>query len=263
MNKILPLVVFSIFVIAVGYENLTFATNHLTVSNIGSSGEDGVSGNIGSSGEDGVNANTVPPWIKTSMQFWIEGQTSDAEFLNAVEFLANERIIHVDAEVQGGTVLEEIEVEKEVDKTSVPLVSAQSGGNTSGTWDTEILSMDLSSHDSFFDIFYETYTVDSFFDVFTEMQESTDSFFDVFFEVETPRTNECLRGQELVFDERTSSWQCASANTVDSFFDVFFDVATDTEQNTEDIDELERKIAVLEKKIAELESKDSDTRPPT
>jgi hypothetical protein len=117
-----------------------------------------------------------------------------------------------------------------------------------------MISMNAERADSFFDIFYESYTVDSFFDIWTELQESTDSFFDVFFEVETPRTNECLRGQELVFDKRSSSWQCASANTVDSFFDVFFDVATESSQNTEDIAELEMKITELERKIAELEN---------
>lgn len=179
----------------------------------------------------------VPSWIKTSMGYWVEGYTTDAEFLSAVEFLANEKIIRV-----------------------------AEPASTSGDFDTEMVSMNAQKSssdnstgghfqvDSFFDIFYESYTVDSFFDVFTEMQATTDSFFDVFFEVETPRTNECLRGQELVFDERTSSWQCASANTVDSFFDVFFDVATESSQNSEDIDELQRKIAELERKIAELET---------
>ena len=235
---------------ASGFGNLSFATNHLTVSNIGSSGEDGVSSNIGSSGVDGVRVDTVPAWIKTSMQFWVEGHTTDEEFLNAVEFLANEKIIYVESKSPGGTVIEEIEVEKEVDRTSVPLVQAET---TSGTWDTEMIAMSLSQSDSFFDIFYETYSVDSFFDIFTELQESTDSFFDVFFEVETPRINECLRGQELVFDERTSSWQCASANTVDSFFDVFFDVATESSQNSEDIEQLKKKIAELEERLAAAE----------
>jgi len=228
--------IFSIFVTIVGSSTLAFAA-----------GDNLVVSNIGSSGQDGVSDKTVPAWIKTSMQFWVEGQTSDAEFLNAVEFLANEDIIRV----EGSDARKDITIE-----------ATQKNGTT-GTWDTEILSMDLSRMDSFFDVFYESYTVDSFFDVWTELQTSTDSFFDIFYEVETPRTNECLRGQELVFDERTSSWQCGSANTVDSFFDVFFEVATDTEQNTQDIDELERKIVTLEKKIAELESRDSTTRAPT
>jgi hypothetical protein len=242
MNKISFLVVFSILVIVGASSTSVFATNHLTVSNIGSSGNDGTASNIGSSGVDGVSPNAVPPWIKTSMQFWVDGHTTDAEFLNAVEFLATEKIITVAKPTSTGTF-----------DTEMVSMGAQAGSGDTGTFQTEILSMDLSSHDSFFDIFYESYTVDSFFDIFTEMQHTTDSFFDVFFEVETPRTNECLRGQELVFDERTSSWQCASANTVDSFFDVFFDVATESSQNSEDVDKLEKKIAVLEEKIASIE----------
>jgi hypothetical protein len=239
MNNISFLLVFSVFVALIGSGTAVFAQ----VSNIGSSGQDGVSSNIGSSGLDGVNPNAVPPWIKTSMQYWVDGQTSDAEFLNAIEFLANEKIIRVaePASTSGSF------------DTEMVSMSAQAGNSSSGTFQTEILSMDLASHDSFFDVFYESYTVDSFFDIWTELQESTDSFFDVFFEVDTPRTNECLRGQELVFDERTSSWQCASANTVDSFFDVFFDVATESSQNSEDIEELERKIASLEEKLASIE----------
>jgi hypothetical protein len=232
LNNIAFLLVFSVCVAIIGSGTVVFAQ----VSNIGSSGEDGVSSNIGSSGLDGVNPNAVPPWIKTSMQYWVDGQTSDAEFLNAVEFLANEKIIRV-----------------------------AEPASTTGSFDTEMISMSAQESsdgnstkqhfqvDSFFDIMYQSYTIDSFFDVFTELQESTDSFFDVFFEVDTPRTNECLRGQELVFDERTSSWQCASANTVDSFFDVFFDVATESSQNSEDIEELERKIASLEEKFASIE----------
>ena len=38
------------------------------------------------------------------------------------------------------------------------------------------VSMNAARTDSFFDIFYETYSVDSFFDIFTEMQHTTDSF---------------------------------------------------------------------------------------
>jgi len=187
---------------------------------------------------------SVPPWIKTSMQYWVDGQTSDTEFLNAVEFLANEKIIRVaePTSTSGGF------------DTEMVSMGAQAGSNNSGTWDTEILSMNLAKQDSFFDVFYESYSVDSFFDVFTEMHATTDSFFDVFFEANTPRTNDCVRGQELVFDKRTSSWQCASANTNDSFFDVFFDVATESSQNAEDIAKLEKKITELEKRITELET---------
>jgi len=244
MNKTVFLAVFSIFILFIGISSSTFAQ----ASNIGSSGGDLVVSNIGSSGQDGVDTKTVPAWIKTSMQFWVEGQTSDTEFLNAVEFLAKEEIIRVD----GGDVRKDI------------TINVAGKNSTTGSWDTEILSMDAAARsDSFFDIFYESYSADSFFDIFTDLQHSSDSFFDVFFDVDTPRTNECLRGQEMVFDKRTSSWQCGSANTVDSFFDVFFDVTTDTAQNSKDIDELERKILVLEKKIEDLENKNTSTRPAT
>ncbi len=40
----------------------------------------------------------VPQWIKNSVKFWTDGQISDSEFLNAVQFLANEGIIEVNAE---------------------------------------------------------------------------------------------------------------------------------------------------------------------
>lgn len=194
---------------------------------------------IGGIGRDDLTAKEVPSWIKTSMGYWVDGHTSDEEFLNAVEYLANEQIIRVES-------------------------------NT-GSFDTEMISMNAQKSssgnltgsnfnvDSFFDIMYRTYSIDSFFDVFTEMQERTDSFFDVFFEVDTPRTSECARGQELVYDSATSSWKCASANTVDSFFDVFFDVATESSQNTEDIEELKRKIEALEEKLASIESKMNDS----
>ena len=141
----------------------------------------------------------VPPWIKTSMGYWVDGQTSDAEFLSAVEFLANEEIIRV------------------------------------GTVQTEMVAMNAQA-DSFFDVFFETYSIDSFFDVFTELQTSSDSFFDVFFEVEAPASDQCPRGQELKFDNTKSSWECVSEDNVDSFFDVFFDISTDTAQNTQDIE---------------------------
>jgi hypothetical protein len=195
--------------------------------------------------EASASSQDVPPWIKTSMTYWVEGHTSDAEFLNAVEYLASEKIIRVSEPTSTGDF-----------DTEMVSLDAQKSTSTS-SFDTEMISMNAERADSFFDIFYESYTVDSFFDIWTELQESTDSFFDVFFEVDTPRTDECLRGQELVFDERSSSWQCASADNVDSFFDVFFDVATDSAQNTQNIEVLEKKILELERKIAELEGSTS------
>lgn len=202
---------------------------------------------IAGRGDVPADAAEVPPWIKTSMQFWVDGQTSDAEFLNAVEFLANEKIIRV----------------AEPTSTVGDVESPEGSTSRTGSWDTEMVSMNAARTDSFFDIFYESYSVDSFFDIFTELQSSSDSFFDVFFDVDTPRVSDCPSGEELAFDERTSSWMCSSENRVDSFFDVFFDISTDTAQNSEDIDELERKIVVLEKKIEDLENRDTDTRAPT
>ena len=39
--------------------------------------------------------NTIPSWIKNTAGFWVEGAVSDSEFLNAIEFLINERVIQV------------------------------------------------------------------------------------------------------------------------------------------------------------------------
>lgn len=41
---------------------------------------------------------TVPSWIKTTVSFWVEGKVDDNTFLNAIQFLANQRIIEVNAE---------------------------------------------------------------------------------------------------------------------------------------------------------------------
>ena len=163
----------------------------------------------------------VPLWIKTSMSYWVDGQTSDAEFLNAVEYLANEKIIRV------------------------------------GTIDTEMVSMGPQA-DSFFDVFFETFTVDSFFKELNHLQVFSNYYFDVLFEAETPHGGDnCLPGEELNFmqgtEEYDGSWVCVVDNNVDSFFDVFFDMSIDTAQNTDDIVEIERKVMLLEKKIAELE----------
>jgi len=38
---------------------------------------------------------TIPSWIKTTVGFWVNGAISDSEFLNAVQFLANQGIIQV------------------------------------------------------------------------------------------------------------------------------------------------------------------------
>jgi len=201
MSQAIPLFAIIMFVFAMGFGTSAFALDHdkgLVVSNIGSSGSE----------------NTVPPWIKTSMGYWVEGQTSDAEFLSAVEYLANEEIIRV------------------------------------GTVQTEMVAMNAQA-DSFFDVFFETYSIDSFFDVFTELQESSDSFFDVFFEREMRflTANNCPSdppGNSMSWDEEQHEFVCTTDDEVDSFFDVFFDISTDTAQNTNDIAELEKRISELE-----------------
>ena len=162
----------------------------------------------GDSNLDGTS--DVPPWIKTSMGYWVDGQTSDTEFLSAVEFLANEKIIRV------------------------------------GTVDTEMVSMGPQA-DSFFDVFFETYTVDYFFDVFESHGIRANFIFNALFDEEFPHEGDnCPSGQELRFQQDTNLWICAVDDNVDSFFDVFFDISTDTAQNTQDIEELEKRIAELE-----------------
>ena len=164
----------------------------------------------------------VPPWIKTSMGYWVDGQTSDAEFLNAVEYLANEKIIKV------------------------------------GTIDTEMVSMGRQAQvDSFFDVFFETFTVDSFFDIFYSQQVTTNTLEDVLFNAHIDEYV-CPPGQELKFPNGNLGWGCAEEDTVTSFFDVFYWTVRETGQNTKDITELERKLMLLEEKIAELEGDDSE-----
>ena len=169
------------------------------------------------------NSATVPPWIKTSMGYWVDGQTSDTEFLSAVEFLANEKIIRV------------------------------------GTIDTEMDSTGAQAKaDSIFDDFFVTKYGNSFFDIFDSLHRSTGSMYQILFEVEIPHMDNCPPRQELGFFEDTYSWDCVVDNNVDSFFDVFFDISTETAQNSDDIVELERKVMLLERKIAELEGDSSE-----
>lgn len=40
-------------------------------------------------------SDTIPTWIKTSAQFWVDGSTSDAEFVSAIGFLVSEGVIVV------------------------------------------------------------------------------------------------------------------------------------------------------------------------
>jgi hypothetical protein len=167
-------------------------------------------------GTGSSDAAEVPPWIKTSMGYWVDGQTSDAEFLSAVEFLANEEIIRV------------------------------------GTTNPEMVSESTQKSDSFFDVFFKSFTVDSFFDIFTELQESSEVLLEQ--EMRGIVENNCPTdgGNSISWDEEKHEFVCTADDKVDSFFDVFFDTHDKANQNSDEIAELERKITLLEKKIAEL-----------
>lgn len=45
-----------------------------------------------------AQSDSVPSWIKNTASFWVEGNVSDTEFLNAMEFLIGEGIIQVPGE---------------------------------------------------------------------------------------------------------------------------------------------------------------------
>ena len=45
-----------------------------------------------------AESNTVPSWIKNTASFWVDGNVSDTDFLNAMEFLIGEGIIQVPGE---------------------------------------------------------------------------------------------------------------------------------------------------------------------
>ncbi|MFQ5572891.1 MAG: phosphate/phosphite/phosphonate ABC transporter substrate-binding protein [Nitrosopumilaceae archaeon] len=45
-----------------------------------------------------AESNSVPSWIKNTASFWVDGNVSDIEFLNAMEFLIGEGIIQVPGE---------------------------------------------------------------------------------------------------------------------------------------------------------------------
>jgi hypothetical protein len=89
--------------------------------------------------------------------------------------------------------------------TTLAFAAPQPNGQPFQALDSRItaIEQDNARSDSFFDVFFESYSVDSFFDIFTDLQESTarsDSFFDVFFE----------------------------SYSIDSFFDVFTELESAT-----------------------------------
>jgi hypothetical protein len=50
----------------------------------------------------------VPSWIKTSSGFWVDGNSSDDEFVSAIQFLTKEGIIQIPPTTQGSSAAAEI-----------------------------------------------------------------------------------------------------------------------------------------------------------
>ena len=50
---------------------------------------------IGEAHQQTVNDVVIPAWIKSSVGFWVEGATSDAEFIGAIQYLIENKIITV------------------------------------------------------------------------------------------------------------------------------------------------------------------------
>lgn len=55
----------------------------------------GIGLTINAEGEE----NLVPSWVKNTAKFWVEGQVSDTEFLNAIQFLINQGILTVEVPI--------------------------------------------------------------------------------------------------------------------------------------------------------------------
>ena len=118
--------------------------------------------------------------------------------------------------LKDGTASELLSIELD-DEDKKQRIRVQSGSGT----DTRI--------DSFFDVFYDVYTVDSFFDIFTELQNSaatSDSFFDIFYDADAGATQ-----PDSFFDIFTNPDE---GFVPDSFFDVFTEIdARDRHFDTE------------------------------
>ena len=50
----------------------------------------------------------VPSWIKTSSGFWVDGNSSDGEFVSAIQFLIKEGIIQIPPTTQGSSSAAEV-----------------------------------------------------------------------------------------------------------------------------------------------------------
>ena len=60
------------------------------------------------SGVDDPTPAIIPSWIKTTTGYWIDGFSSDSEFVNAMQFLINEGIIVIPPTASGGETATEI-----------------------------------------------------------------------------------------------------------------------------------------------------------
>ena len=69
------------------------------VIEVGPGGRDGQGSQDPAPGQDPA---PIPGWIRTSAGFWVDGDTTDAEFVSAIEFLIREGVMTVPAAVGGG-----------------------------------------------------------------------------------------------------------------------------------------------------------------
>jgi len=60
------------------------------------------------SGVDDPTPAIIPSWIKTTAGYWVDGFSSDDEFVNAMQFLIDERIIVIPPTTSGGETAAEI-----------------------------------------------------------------------------------------------------------------------------------------------------------
>ena len=60
------------------------------------------------SGIDDPTPAIIPSWIKTTIGYWVDGFSSDDEFVNAMQFLIDERIIIIPPTASGGETATEI-----------------------------------------------------------------------------------------------------------------------------------------------------------
>ena len=64
---------------------------------------------IGISINVSAEENLIPLWIKTTAGYWVDGQVSDREFLSALQFLVNEKILIIPNETNNEEIIETTE----------------------------------------------------------------------------------------------------------------------------------------------------------